>query len=136
MPMLVRDLRYPVALWTGAPPLHQITALALAIPQRPSATAEEEQQREQQRNQQRRTTGGGASADPLPLICSSQFPPYAFLLTGSQTGELVHWEIASYRTPAGAQRRKVSLKSGTLNRTGLRSQMPSTARLTLTPFLA
>jgi hypothetical protein len=114
MPMLVRDLRYPVALWTGAPPLHQITALALAIPQRPSATAEEEQQRVQQRNQQRRTAGGGA--DPLPLICSSQFPPYAFLLTGSQTGELVHWEIASYRTPAGAQRRMVSPKSDTVIR--------------------
>ena len=122
--MDVSQLRFPVASWTGQAPLHQITAIALAFPQpqmyehalgaeaanstQPAGAAS----KEPADSKQLASTGHSShhataaatvpSPAPVPLICSSQFPPHAFLLTGSQTGELAHWYIPSYRTAAAS----------------------------------
>src|SRR4051812_18147493 len=101
--MDVSQLRYPVVCWSGAPPLHRISALALAIPQpqmfehalqQPATSSGDIQSAVRSRS-------SASPVTPLPLVCAANSPPHAFLLSGSQTGELAHWYVPSYRSEPG-----------------------------------
>jgi len=118
----MHSLRIPVAVWTGGIPHHPISAIALAFPQptqhprqyqpqliqsphfTPSPQTPEKHQRHGVNNSEQ-SDAAAALPPPIPLVCPSLHPPHAFILTGSETGELAHWTIPTYKSNVKEKRK-------------------------------
>ena len=93
--MDIAQLRYPVAYWDGTPPLHRITCLAITPPVTQS---------------QRVLDSSRADGDADSSEKRGEVRQYA--ITGSSTGELVHWEIHQHDQPPPPSSSPSSLPNG------------------------